>query len=180
MPDAADLRAIVADAERAFAAVRWGGARKWRRAILNQLLLAAASDWPFLVTMGTGRDYAEKRFRDHLARLHELLLHVGVLEGRQRFRARQLAKLIQALPLRGDMLTLERLLLARELAVQRFLLARELLLLAHELLLLLSELLLLARDLPGRLVLRSRRILRGALRGDDACGQSEHARGLLP
>ena len=56
----------LAEAERrAFAAVRWGGARKWRRAILNQLLLAAASDWPFLVTMGTGRDYAEKRFRDH-------------------------------------------------------------------------------------------------------------------
>lgn len=64
----------LAEAERrAFAAVRWGGARKWRRAILNQLLLAAASDWPFLVTMGTGRDYAEKRFRDHLARLHELI-----------------------------------------------------------------------------------------------------------
>ena len=46
--------------------MRWGGARSWRRAILNQLLLAAASDWPFLVTMGTGRDYAEKRFRLHL------------------------------------------------------------------------------------------------------------------
>lgn len=64
----------LADLERrAFAAVRWGGSRKWRRAILNQLLLAAASDWPFLVTMGTGRDYAELRFREHAARLRELI-----------------------------------------------------------------------------------------------------------
>lgn len=64
----------LADCERrAFAAVRWGGSRRWRRAILNQLLLAAASDWPFLVTMGTGRDYAEKRFRGHVERLRELV-----------------------------------------------------------------------------------------------------------
>ncbi len=64
----------LAEAERrAFTAVRWGGPRKWRRAILNQLLLAAASDWPFLVTMGTGRDYAEARFRLHVTRLHELI-----------------------------------------------------------------------------------------------------------
>ncbi len=62
------------DAERsAFAAVRWGGSRRWRRAILNQLLLAAASDWPFLVTMGTGRDYAEMRFKGHLERLRALI-----------------------------------------------------------------------------------------------------------
>ena len=58
---------------RAFAAVRWGGSRRWRRAILNQLLLAAASDWPFLVTMETGKDYAEERFRLHAARLRELV-----------------------------------------------------------------------------------------------------------
>lgn len=64
----------LADLERrAFAAARWGGSRKWRRAILNQLLLAAASDWPFLVTMGTGGDYAELRFREHAARLRELI-----------------------------------------------------------------------------------------------------------
>jgi 1,4-alpha-glucan branching enzyme len=64
----------LADLERrAFAAVRWRGGRKWRRAILNQLLLAAASDWPFLVTMETGRDYAEARFRVHAARLRELI-----------------------------------------------------------------------------------------------------------
>jgi 1,4-alpha-glucan branching enzyme len=58
---------------RAFTAVRWGGSRRWRRAILNQLLLAAASDWPFLVTMGTGQDYAEERFRLHVARTRELV-----------------------------------------------------------------------------------------------------------
>lgn len=58
---------------RAFAAARWGGSRKWRRGILNQLLLAAASDWPFLVTMGTGGDYASERFREHASRLRELV-----------------------------------------------------------------------------------------------------------
>ena len=64
----------LADLERrGFAAVRWRGSRKWRRAILNQLLLAAASDWPFLVTMETGADYAEERFREHAARLRELV-----------------------------------------------------------------------------------------------------------
>jgi 1,4-alpha-glucan branching enzyme len=45
----------------------------WQKAVLNQLLLLAASDWPFLVTMQTGRDYAEERFREHRDRLAELL-----------------------------------------------------------------------------------------------------------
>ena len=64
----------LADLERrAFAAVRWRGGRHWRRAILNQLLLAAASDWPFLVTMETGGDYASERFREHASRLRELV-----------------------------------------------------------------------------------------------------------
>ncbi len=58
---------------RAFQAVRWGGSRLWRRAILNQLLLASASDWPFLVTMGTGSDYSSERFRLHAQRLRELV-----------------------------------------------------------------------------------------------------------
>ncbi|HSM15262.1 MAG TPA: 1,4-alpha-glucan branching protein domain-containing protein [Thermoanaerobaculia bacterium] len=64
---------LAAAEQAAFAAVRWGGSRAWRRAILNQLLLAAASDWPFLVTMETGGDYAERRFREHIARVHELI-----------------------------------------------------------------------------------------------------------
>lgn len=73
-PETAWFWSELADCEhRAFAAVRWGGSRRWRRAVLNQLLLAAASDWPFLVTMGTGRDYAEKRFHGHVERLRELV-----------------------------------------------------------------------------------------------------------
>lgn len=44
-----------------------------KRAILNQLMLLAASDWPFLVTTGAARDYAEKRFAEHRDRLQQLL-----------------------------------------------------------------------------------------------------------
>ncbi len=44
-----------------------------RRAILNQLMLLAASDWPFLVTTGAARDYAERRFAEHRDRLQRLL-----------------------------------------------------------------------------------------------------------
>jgi 1,4-alpha-glucan branching enzyme len=43
------------------------------RAALAQLLLLAASDWPFLVTTGTAADYAAERFRLHRERLAELL-----------------------------------------------------------------------------------------------------------
>jgi len=44
-----------------------------KRAILNQLMILAASDWPFLVTTGAARDYAEKRFSEHRDRLQQLL-----------------------------------------------------------------------------------------------------------
>ena len=44
-----------------------------KRAILNQLMILAASDWPFLVTTGAARDYAEKRFGEHRDRLQQLL-----------------------------------------------------------------------------------------------------------
>ena len=47
------------------------------RAALAQLLLLAASDWPFLVTTGTAADYASERFRLHRDRLHELLADGG-------------------------------------------------------------------------------------------------------
>jgi 1,4-alpha-glucan branching enzyme len=43
------------------------------RAALAQLLLLAASDWPFLVTTGTAADYASERFHRHRDRLYELL-----------------------------------------------------------------------------------------------------------
>jgi 1,4-alpha-glucan branching enzyme len=43
---------------------------------LNQaaraLLLAQASDWPFIMRTGTAVDYAYGRIRDHLARFHVL------------------------------------------------------------------------------------------------------------
>ena len=40
----------------------------------RELLLAQASDWPFILRTGTSPDYARKRVRDHLLRfiaLHE-------------------------------------------------------------------------------------------------------------
>ncbi|NOZ79778.1 MAG: DUF1957 domain-containing protein [Acidobacteria bacterium] len=46
---------------------------KLKRAILNQLMILAASDWPFLVTTGAARDYAEERFAQHRERLQQLL-----------------------------------------------------------------------------------------------------------
>lgn len=46
-------------------------------ALMNQaareLLLLQSSDWPFLVTTGQARDYAEERFRQHLGRFQQLL-----------------------------------------------------------------------------------------------------------
>jgi len=48
-------------------------------AAINQLLLLAASDWPFLITMKTGEDYAEARFREHRRRLSELV--AGAVDG---------------------------------------------------------------------------------------------------
>lgn len=39
----------------------------------RELLLAQASDWPFLVKMGTAGEYPAARFREHLDRVHELL-----------------------------------------------------------------------------------------------------------
>ncbi len=47
------------------------------RAALAQLLLLAASDWPFLVKTGSASDYASARFRLHRDRLHELLAGAG-------------------------------------------------------------------------------------------------------
>jgi 1,4-alpha-glucan branching enzyme len=36
------------------------------------LLLAQASDWPFIIRTGTSPGYAEKRVKDHLGRFTEL------------------------------------------------------------------------------------------------------------
>lgn len=48
-----------------------GPARALRQAA-RSLLLAQASDWPFLMTRGTSVAYAEQRLRDQLARVHFL------------------------------------------------------------------------------------------------------------
>jgi 1,4-alpha-glucan branching enzyme len=39
----------------------------------RELMLAQASDWPFIVTNGTTEEYAQRRFKDHLNRFHHLL-----------------------------------------------------------------------------------------------------------
>jgi 1,4-alpha-glucan branching enzyme len=49
----------------------------------RELLLAQASDWPFILRTGTSPDYARKRVKDHLARfiaLHDQLTHGRVHE----------------------------------------------------------------------------------------------------
>jgi 1,4-alpha-glucan branching enzyme len=64
-----ELRAAEEDVHRALPSLPPTRAR----ATLKQLLLLAASDWPFLVTTGTAADYAAERFRGHRERLRELL-----------------------------------------------------------------------------------------------------------
>jgi len=44
----------------------------FRSAQAQELLLALASDWPFLVTTQAARDYAERRFALHVRRAHQL------------------------------------------------------------------------------------------------------------
>src|SRR5271170_626438 len=39
----------------------------------RELMLAQASDWPFIITNGTTEEYARRRFNDHLNRFHFLL-----------------------------------------------------------------------------------------------------------
>jgi len=39
----------------------------------RELLLAQASDWPFIITDGTTEEYARRRFNDHIHRFHHLL-----------------------------------------------------------------------------------------------------------
>jgi 1,4-alpha-glucan branching enzyme len=39
----------------------------------RELMLAQASDWPFIITNDTTAEYARRRFLDHLNRLHDLL-----------------------------------------------------------------------------------------------------------
>ena len=41
--------------------------------LARELVLATASDWPFMISMGTTVDYAESRLRTHINRFHRLL-----------------------------------------------------------------------------------------------------------
>jgi 1,4-alpha-glucan branching enzyme len=42
----------------------------------RELMLAQASDWPFIITNGTTEEYARRRFHDHVHRCHDLLQSV--------------------------------------------------------------------------------------------------------
>ena len=44
---------------------------------VRELLLAQSSDWAFMINAGTMVEYASKRTRGHLARLHRLLRDLG-------------------------------------------------------------------------------------------------------
>jgi 1,4-alpha-glucan branching enzyme len=66
-----------AERNMAEAAATWPRAEGLQRRALNQcareLLLAQASDWPFLMSAGTAADYARRRFNDLLGRFNALL-----------------------------------------------------------------------------------------------------------
>ncbi len=58
---------------RSLAAKEWGGeAQEILTQAGRELLLAEASDWPFLISTWSARDYAEARFPDHIQRFHRL------------------------------------------------------------------------------------------------------------
>ena len=41
----------------------------------RELLLVQSSDWPFLVTTGQAKDYAVKRFNEHVERFEAMCVH---------------------------------------------------------------------------------------------------------
>jgi 1,4-alpha-glucan branching enzyme len=57
-------------------AARFPDAADDRKQALDQaareLLLLQSSDWPFLVTTGQAKEYATKRFREHVERFEEM------------------------------------------------------------------------------------------------------------
>ncbi|MFO8009097.1 MAG: DUF1957 domain-containing protein, partial [Candidatus Brocadiia bacterium] len=69
-----------AERRMAAAASTRDGARPLEKRALDQaareLLLAQASDWPFLMYTGTAREYATRRFRDLMDRFDRLLSQV--------------------------------------------------------------------------------------------------------
>ncbi|ADE13316.1 Domain of unknown function DUF1957 [Nitrosococcus halophilus Nc 4] len=55
------------------------------RQAARSLLLAQASDWPFIIENGTTVEYATRRLRDHLSRFHylEIALEKGIFDERR-------------------------------------------------------------------------------------------------
>jgi 1,4-alpha-glucan branching enzyme len=51
------------------------------RQAAREVMLAQSSDWPFLITTGTGVDYARRRFTEHVMRYAHLerMLREGAL-----------------------------------------------------------------------------------------------------
>jgi 1,4-alpha-glucan branching enzyme len=47
-------------------------AQRLAKQICRELLLLESSDWQFLITTGTARDYAEQRFNTHLDAFNQL------------------------------------------------------------------------------------------------------------
>ena len=71
------IRHMLATARRMTALARENpGATGLLRRALNQaareILLAQSSDWPFLVTTGTAKDYSKRRFKQHILRFLKL------------------------------------------------------------------------------------------------------------
>ncbi len=71
------LQQAAADLEKLVRALQGSYVNPLQERALNQalrsLLLAQASDWPFILQTGTTVAYAKKRLNDHLARFHYLL-----------------------------------------------------------------------------------------------------------
>jgi 1,4-alpha-glucan branching enzyme len=72
--------------------------------ILNQaareLMLLQSSDWPFLITTGQAREYATRRFQEHLDRFNWLdsIAGSGIIDDPAIARCRELAALDKLFP----------------------------------------------------------------------------------
>jgi 1,4-alpha-glucan branching enzyme len=64
------------EAERRMEAIvkksQYGDENQVLKQVARELLLLESSDWPFLITTGQAKEYATKRFNDHLRRFNDL------------------------------------------------------------------------------------------------------------
>jgi 1,4-alpha-glucan branching enzyme len=56
--------------------------------MLRELLLAQSSDWPFLITTGTAKEYAERRLKEHICNFAEL--KEALIAGREPARLKEM------------------------------------------------------------------------------------------